>query len=79
MPSNRHNKPVGELPRTTMSFLLSSGADTPAKLAANRPTSLRPPENLLTSSRLNCLAETVASLFIERSLFVSDVIIIASS
>ena len=78
-PSNRHNRPVGLLPLTTILFLLSFDADTPAKLAANLPTSLRPPENRVTSSAPNCLAETVANLFSALSWLVLFVRIISSS
>src|SRR5689334_2387425 len=42
-PSMRHKTPVGEFPRITMSFLESSGELTPAKLAARREGSERPP------------------------------------
>ena len=42
-PSTRHKTPTGEFPRMTKSFLESSGELTPAKLAANRAGSERPP------------------------------------
>ena len=43
-PSTRQSRPVGELPRTTMSLRESLAPLTPAKLVASRATSLRPPE-----------------------------------
>ena len=68
MPSNRHNRPVGELPLITMSLRESLAAATPAKLPAKRATSLRPPEKRLTSSTLKERALTLAMSLLALSL-----------
>ena len=64
MPSILQSTPVGEFPLITISFLLSSGALTPAKFAANLAGSLRPPAYLFTSSIEKVLLLTLDNLLI---------------
>ena len=45
IPSNRNNKPTGELPRIIISFTASFAPRTPAKFCAMRLTSFLAPAN----------------------------------
>lgn len=76
MPSIRHNSPRAELPRMTISLLLSLADDTPAKDCAMRAGSLKLPAKREVSSTENLRALTVAISLSARSLPCSEAVMV---